>query len=1043
MAAAATAERQMPKHVDVLVVGAGIGGLCAAARLAAAGRRPLLVERVDRVGGRASSFQKSGYTINTGAVAVELGGALEQTFHDVGAELPLRCPEPANVFRIKGRTIDPAKGGWAFLLDQITKKGAKLLAGLGGARAGEYPEDQVTLEQWIGRATGNRTVHRLFRNLAAAIFAVNADEIPARAFLTYFMEKGAFRRFGFHPEGTIGVCRALSDVVERYGGQVWLQSEVLAIHSDGRTATGASIRRGDLELELTCEAVVCDVGPEATIALAGGRALGDRYVRCIGRLARPTANIIIHIGSEEPLLDTPGLIVFSETERVCNAGNMTATCPELAPAGKHLTVVYAVPRPAVGDFDQEREVELSLAELRAELPGVVDAEILDVRVMRGDWPAQRALAGYEMPRQTPLENLWNVGDGVRDYGSGGMQACAETARDVAYALISRGEPMSATATSRAAADASSSESTTLCAAFQATVAAHPDLVALRSADGKTELTFAEYAKRVRRIAAGLSALGVRRGDRVALMLSNRPEFHLIDTATVHLGATPFSVYATSSEEQIAYLLQNAGNELVVVEEQFFERVTAARGDREQPSSIVCVDGALKDTITLESLEALGAADFDFEAAWRAVEPGDVLTLIYTSGTTGPPKGVELTHANMLAQCRAVAKRLPMRAGARMTSYLPAAHIADRWSCHYNSMVFGIQVTSVPDARQIASVLRDVRPTIWGAVPRVVEKLKAALEAGLAAEPDQARRSAVQRALELAREKVRLEQAGEPVPAELAAAVAEADRQVLGALREKIGLDQAEWVVIGAAPMPRAVHEFLLALGLPVTETFGMSECSCCVTISSPSDARIGSVGRAIDCVELALADDGELLVRGETVMKGYRGQPEKTAEAIDEHGWMHTGDICTIEDGYVRIVDRKKELIINAAGKNMSPANIEQELKSADPLIGQAAVIGDARPYNVALLVLDPDIATATAQALGLQDSAVGSVASDPRVLDRVAKAVAAANARLARVEQIKRYELLPAEWLPGGEELTPTMKLKRRPIAAKYGAIIDGLYAR
>jgi long-subunit acyl-CoA synthetase (AMP-forming) len=385
----------------------------------------------------------------------------------------------------------------------------------------------------------------------------------------------------------------------------------------------------------------------------------------------------------------------------------------------------------------------------------------------------------------------------------------------------------------------------------------------------------------------------------------------------------------------------------------------------------------------------------------------------------------------------------MRAGARMTSYLPSAHIADRWASHYNSIVFGIQITSVPDARQIAAVLTGVRPTIWGAVPRVVEKLKAALEAGLAAEPDEQKRSAVERALEVATRKVRLEQAGESVPEELAAAVDAAEQQVLSPLRRKVGLDQVEWMVIGAAPMPRAVHEFLLALGLPVTEVYGMSECSCVVTVSPPSEAKVGSVGRALDCVELALAEDGELLVRGPTVMRGYRNKPAETAETIDADGWLHTGDICTIEAGYVRVVDRKKELIINAAGKNMSPANIEQELKSADPLIGQAVVVGDARPYNVALLVLDPDMAAATAHALGLEDTSVAAVASHPRVIERVAKAIESANAKLARVEQIKKYALLAEEWLPGGDELTPTMKLKRAPIAEKHRAAIDALYAR
>ncbi len=420
-------------HVNVLVVGAGMGGVCAAARLAAAGQAPLLVERADRVGGRASSFEKDGYTLNTGAVAIEHGGAMEDTFNAVGADFELRFPNPANVFRIKGKTINPAQGGWSFLLDQITKKGAKLLAGLGSARKGEYPEEQLTLEQWIAGATSNETIHRLFRNLAAAIFAVNADEIPAKAFLTYFMEKGAFRKFGFHPGGTIAVCQALADVVAREGGEIWLRSEVVALHSSDGRVTGATIRRDGQEIEISCNAVISNVGPTGTIALAGEPAFGEEYVNRIRALAKPTANFIVHVASDEPLLDTPGLVVFSATERVCNAGNMTATCPELAPAGKHLTVVYAVPRPAVGDFDEQTELRLVLEEIERELPG---GEVIDARVMRGDWPAQRALAGYEMPRDTPLDNLYNVGDGVRDYGSGGTQSCAETARDVVDELLS-------------------------------------------------------------------------------------------------------------------------------------------------------------------------------------------------------------------------------------------------------------------------------------------------------------------------------------------------------------------------------------------------------------------------------------------------------------------------------------------------------------------------------------------------------------------------------------------------------------------------------
>jgi long-subunit acyl-CoA synthetase (AMP-forming) len=569
---------------------------------------------------------------------------------------------------------------------------------------------------------------------------------------------------------------------------------------------------------------------------------------------------------------------------------------------------------------------------------------------------------------------------------------------------------------------------TLCESFQATARRAPDEVALRSADSGAALTWAEYAKRVRAIAGGLSALGVGRGDTVALMLVNCPEFHLVDTAALHLGATPFSIYNTSSPEQISYLFSNARNRVVITESQFLDRISAARAlGACELRHVVCVDGDADGAVSLEELSRRVDPAFDFDAAWRAVEPSDVLTLIYTSGTTGPPKGVELTHANMLAECRAVSQVLPLRFGARITSYLPSAHAADRWSSHYNQMVYGVQVTTVADPRKIAAVLPNVRPTIWGGVPRIFEKLVAGLEAGIAREPDPQRREVLREAIEVALAKTRLEQAREPVPDELALTHAQLDAQVLSKLRERIGLDQAEWIICGAAPLPRHVHEFLLALGLPMVELYGMSECSCVLTVCSPAEARIGTVGKAIPGVELRRADDGELLVRGPIVMRGYRDDPQRTAEAFDPEGWLRTGDIVEIDDdGHLRIVDRKKELIINAAGKNMSPANIEEQLKSASPLIGQAVCIGDARPYNVALLVLDPDAAAAHAGTA---------------VEREVASAVQRANDQLSRVEQIKQYRLLADEWLPGGDELTPTMKLKRTPIAEKYAEVIEELY--
>jgi long-subunit acyl-CoA synthetase (AMP-forming) len=583
---------------------------------------------------------------------------------------------------------------------------------------------------------------------------------------------------------------------------------------------------------------------------------------------------------------------------------------------------------------------------------------------------------------------------------------------------------------------------TLCEAFQATARRAPDAIALRSADTSATRTWREYSEQVRRIAAGLAGLGVGRGDTVGLMLTNRIEFHPCDTAALHLGATPFSIYNTSTAEQIAYLFGNAGNAVVITERQFLELIESARAADGSPRHVVCVDGEAPGAISLAELERRGGPeDFDFEAGWRAVTGEDLATLIYTSGTTGPPKGVELTHANVLAQCRAVAQVLAMRPGATITSYLPTAHAADRWMSHYNSMVHGLQVTAVADLRSIAQVLTELRPTVWGAVPRVFEKLVTALRAGI--EGDLERRAAIGHALDVARRRVRLREAGEPVPEELERQHAQLDAQVLSRLRERIGLERAEWVISGAAPLSQEVHEFLLALGLPMTEVYGMSECSCIVTVSPTDEARVGSVGRAIPGVELRLAPDSELLVRGKIVMHGYRADPERTAEVLDDDGWLHTGDVAEIDDeGYVRIVDRKKELIINAAGKNMSPANIEERLKSADALVGQAICIGDGRPYNVALLVLDPDAAAGCARELGLEVGALQQLVVHDDVRRRVAQSVARANDQLSRVEQIKRYAVLGDEWLPGGDELTPTMKLKRKPIAAKYATTIEGLYA-
>jgi long-chain acyl-CoA synthetase len=581
---------------------------------------------------------------------------------------------------------------------------------------------------------------------------------------------------------------------------------------------------------------------------------------------------------------------------------------------------------------------------------------------------------------------------------------------------------------------------TLCEAFQLTVADNAGRVALRTLGGKLELTFAQVAERVERIATGLHRLGVRRGDSVGLMLLNRPEFNLCDCAAMHLGATPFSIYNTCSPEQIAYLFSNAQNKVLITESQFLEKIGAAEVDSLE--HVVCVDGAPEGAIGLEQLEAFDAPDFDFEATWKSVQPEDLVTICYTSGTTGPPKGVELTHANVLAECHAAAAVIEHHPEGRIISYLPNAHMADRYSTHYVQLLYGTEVTVISDVTQIAAAIAEVHPTSFGSVPRVWEKMKAGLEAAIAADEDVARKQAVQWAIGVGLERVRAEQAGEAVSEELLAEYAKADELVLKRLRERLGLDQTKMLYAGAAPTPVEVLEFFHAIGLPICELWGMSELTCVGTCNPRERPKLGTVGPPLPGIEVKIAEDGELLCRGEMVMRGYRSDPTQTAEAIDADGWLHTGDIAEIDsEGYVKIVDRKKELIINAAGKNMSPANIEAQIKGSGALIGQAIAIGDRRPYNVALIVLDPDGASVWAAEHGLADVSPAALCQEPGVKAEVSRGVEEANSHLSRVEQIKRFAILPCDWLPGGDELTPTMKLKRKPIAEKYAAEIDALY--
>jgi long-chain acyl-CoA synthetase len=546
---------------------------------------------------------------------------------------------------------------------------------------------------------------------------------------------------------------------------------------------------------------------------------------------------------------------------------------------------------------------------------------------------------------------------------------------------------------------------TITQAFLRTATERPDEVAYRTRGDEISITWSEARARVADLAGRLSGLGLGRGDTVALMLANRPEFQLTDLAVLMTGATPFSVYQTSPPNQITYIVGDAASRVMITEQAFLGKIVEARRELPGLETVVVIDGeAPEGVLHIDDLPA-PAEPLDLESAAAAVEPEDLLTLIYTSGTTGPPKGVEITHSGFFAYSAGLLDSVPnLKPGSHVISWLPNAHVAERDAHHYLPILCGMHVTCCPDGRQILDYLAEVRPSWFFSVPRIWEKLQTRAEALLADAPER-------------------------------------DEETLASVRKALGLDRAN-CHIGAAPASPELIQFFLDIGVELSEIWGMSETSGAGTMNPVGAAKIGSSGRPVRNVEMKLADDGEILVRGPIMMRGYRNNPEATKAAYTDDGWFLTGDIGELdEDGYIRIVDRKKELIINAAGKNMSPANIESALKSSSPLIGQACVIGDGRPYNTALIVLDAEYAPAWAGKQGLPDTSIPGLAGDERVREAVQEGVERANATLSRVEQIKYFSIVPADWPPAGDELTPTMKLKRKPIAAKYADSIESMY--
>jgi long-chain acyl-CoA synthetase len=583
--------------------------------------------------------------------------------------------------------------------------------------------------------------------------------------------------------------------------------------------------------------------------------------------------------------------------------------------------------------------------------------------------------------------------------------------------------------------------------FLQTVADHGDLVALRwkdDTDAWHEMTYADLADQVARAAAGLAAAGVGSGDRVLLMLRNRPEFHVLDTAALFLGATPVSIYNSSPPDQIEYLANDAAAEVAIVEDRgFYESLAKVRASIPTLAAVVVVEADDGEGGTLGDLtyaQLVANDPIDLAGAADNAGPDDLATLIYTSGTTGPSKGVMIDHRNVCwtVSCLDEALAIDDLQGKRIVSYLPMAHIAERMVSHYLALEFALEVTCCPDPTQFAEYAGEIHPHLMFGVPRVWEKIYAGVQAALAADPE--KEKAVQEAVEVAgpiREKMTWGTATD----EEIETYEFLDAVAFSTIRGLVGLDQLITAITGAAPIPPELLSWFRTIGVPLSEIYGLSETTGPMTWA-PYKVKPGYVGHACPGVEVRLDSDGEVMCRGGNVFRGYLNQPEKTAEVLDDDGWFRSGDIGELDDdGYLKIVDRKKELIVTAGGKNLSPSNLEAELKMI-PLVGQALAVGDGRPFVAALVVLDPDVAPQWAAQRGIEFASLEDLAEHPEVIAEIEEGLPEVMASFNNAERVKKVKVLGEEWLPDSDLLTPTSKLKRRGIHARYHDEIEELYS-
>jgi long-chain acyl-CoA synthetase len=570
-----------------------------------------------------------------------------------------------------------------------------------------------------------------------------------------------------------------------------------------------------------------------------------------------------------------------------------------------------------------------------------------------------------------------------------------------------------------------------------------------------EISYGVWADRTRRFGAGLAQLGVERGDRVAIQSENRPEWLYACLGAQGLGAVPFGVYPTNPAAELAHQLDDSAAKVLVAEDQEqLDKALEVIDDRATLIAVVVLEHRGTQFATanderilhFDDVVALGDQRLAGDPRWwdeqTPAEPHDLAALIYTSGTTGKPKGAMLSWRNVVGAIRLQAEELRVTPADEVLSYLPLCHVAEQVMSLYTPLGCGATVNFAESIETVQADLRAVRPTLLFAVPRINEKLLSTIEDRMA-EATPVKRAAYRTARRVGDRLVDRRLGRHPTRYRWHERLLRAVLWVLvtRSLRKHTGMSRVRVAISGGAPVAPEVLRFLHTLGVPVIEAFGMTEATGTITLDQADDLQLGSVGRPVSGVEVRIADDGEILVRADTVFVGYWGQPEATAQTIDPDGWLHTGDIGAFtDDGHLRLTDRKKDIIITAGGKNLSPSEIENRLK-VSPYIKEAIVIGDRRRYVTALIQIEHDTVANWAGREGIAFTTFRDLTDRDDVVALIGKAVDEANRDLARVEQVKAFRLLPRELDQDDDELTATQKVRRSVISERYAALIEGMY--